>query len=51
MKKQFYIYMSKDGNAYSSGVGVYVYAETEFEAIKEAQKRHPDLKVAKISIK
>ena len=51
MKKQYYIFMSKDGNAYSSGVGIYVYAETEFEAIKEAEKRHPDLKVAKISVK
>ena len=43
--------MSRDGNAYSGDVGMYITVESEFETVREAEKRHPDLKVAKVTVK
>ena len=43
--------MSRDGNTYSGGVGIYIIVESEFETVREAEKRHPDLKVAKVTVK
>ena len=53
MKKQYYISMNHDGKGgkYHSELGVTVFAENEFNARKEAEKRHPNLVVAWIEEK
>jgi len=51
MKKTYSITMSKDGNRFSSGVSLTVQADSEYDAIQEAQRRHPDLKVASVKEK
>ena len=50
MKKTYVIFMSRDGKKGSGNV-VTVEAETEFEAIKEAERRNPSLKVAEVKVK
>ena len=52
MQKTYTIEMNNDGNP-SSGSGwvkFFVKAESEFEAIQEAQRRHPDKKVSRIKL-
>ena len=51
MKRTYVIKMSQDGNAYSSGVQFTVQAESEFDAIQQAKKRHPELQVASVKEK
>jgi len=51
MKKTFEIFMSRTGSSSGSGVYITIQADTEFEAIKEAEKRHPELKVGSVRVK
>lgn len=51
MKKTYEIYMSKNGSKFSSGVSFVVYADSEYEAEKEAKKRYPNLEAAEIKQK
>ncbi len=51
MKKTYVIHMSDSGKWPSSGVSMTIQAETEFEAIREAEKRCPNKKVAKVEVK
>ena len=49
--QKYEIMMSKDGSKYSGGVSFNVQADSEFDAMKEAQRRYPNLKVASIKEK
>lgn len=49
MKHTYEIMVSLTGNI-GSGVTMRIVAETEFEAIKEAQRRYPQYKIAYVKI-
>lgn len=51
MRKTYVVKLTKDGNPSSVGVQTLVQAESEFDAIKQAEKNHPGLKVASIKQK
>ena len=52
MKKEYSVFLTKTGNPNSSGVRMYIEAETEFEAIQIALKRAaPGYQVASINLK
>lgn len=52
MKKTYLVYLTRDGkNPYGTGIRATIQAESEFDAIKQAEKTHPSYKVAAIKEK
>lgn len=51
MKKTYEVFVNTSGNPSHSGTRFTVQAESEYEAIQEALRRHPNEKVASIKEK
>lgn len=51
MKKTYVIKMGKDSNPFYASVQFTVQAESEFDAIQQAKKRHPELQIASVKEK